>query len=143
MGSGMAEMQVGLSDERRYTVTDDITAAAVFVNNYPETVRMPAVWSTPDMIGKTEVVAAGMVAPCLGPGQMTVGARNEVSHRAATPTGLTVRVRATLTAIEGRKLTFAVEAYDPREKVGEGIHIRYIVDRERFESRVAEKGVSR
>jgi fluoroacetyl-CoA thioesterase len=135
----MAEMHVGLSDERQYTVTDDITAAAVFVHNYPETVRMPAVWSTPDMIGKMEVVAAGMIAPFLDGGQITVGARNEVSHLAATPTGMTVRVRATLTAVEGRKLTFAVEAFDPKEKVGEGIHIRYIVDRARFESRVAEK----
>jgi fluoroacetyl-CoA thioesterase len=135
----MAEMRVGLSDERQYTVTDAITAAAVFVHNYPEPVRMPAVWATPDMISKMEVVAAGMVAPYLAPGQITVGARNEVSHLAATPTGMTVRVRATLTGIEGRKLTFAVEAFDPKEKVGEGIHIRYVVDRERFESRLAEK----
>ncbi|MGD0947116.1 MAG: hypothetical protein ABSA52_06770 [Candidatus Binatia bacterium] len=43
---------------------------------------MPAVWSTPDMIGKMEVVAAAMVASCLGPEQITVGARNEVSHLA-------------------------------------------------------------
>src|SRR5512139_3010610 len=120
-GPSMPELQLGLSDERHYTITDEITAAAVFVHNYPEPIRMPAVWATPDMIGKTEVVAAGLVAPYLVPGQITVGARNEVSHLAATPTGVRVRVRATLTAIDGRKLTYAVEAFDPMEKVGEGI----------------------
>ncbi len=135
----MPELRVGLSDEREYTVTDDITAAAVVLHNYPETFRMPAVWATPDMIGKMESVAAGMIAPYLPPGQITVGARNDVSHLAATPTGVTVRVRATLTAIEGRKLTFAVEAFDPKEKVGEGTHIRYLVDRGRFEARLADK----
>ena len=54
---------------------------------------------------------------------------------------MTVRVRATLTAIEGRKLTFAVEAFDSKEKVGEGVHVRYVVDRQRFEGRLAEKRI--
>ncbi len=135
----MSELHVGMTDERQYTVTNDITAAAVFVQNHPEPIPMPAVWSTPDMIGKMEVVAAALVAPHLVPGQITVGARNEVSHLGATPTGAVVRVRATLSAVDGRKLTFAVEAFDPKEKVGEGVHIRYIVDRDRFESRLAAK----
>ena len=68
----MAELHLGLSDERQYTVTDDITAAAVVLHNYPESFRMPAVWATPDMIGKMESVAAGMVAPYLAPVQITV-----------------------------------------------------------------------
>ena len=135
----MAHLEVGLSDERRYLVTDEITAATLCARNHPQPMQMPEVWSTPDMIGKMEVVAAALVAPHLGAGQITVGARNEVSHLTATPTGVEVRVGATLTQIDGRKLVFAVEAFDHKEKVGEGIHIRYIVDRHKFQSRLVEK----
>lgn len=134
----MAELQAGIAQERRYTVTHEITAAAL-VEGDPAGVALPAVWSTPDMIAKMEVVSAALVAPHLAAGQMTVGSRNEVSHLAATPTGMEVRARSTLAAIDGRKLTFAVEAFDEKEKVGEGTHIRYIVDQAKFEQRLAEK----
>jgi fluoroacetyl-CoA thioesterase len=54
--------------------------------------------------------------------------------------GMTVRARATLTAIDGRRLVFDVSAWDPVERVGEGTHERFIVDRQRFEDRVRGKG---
>lgn len=129
----------GMTLERSYTVTYDLTAAALVEADGSETFALPAVWSTPDMIGKMEVVAAALVAPHLPDGQISVGARNEISHLAATPVGMTVRVRATLDTIDGRKLIFAVEAVDEVEKVGQGFHIRYVVDRARFESRLAVK----
>src|SRR5713101_4789341 len=135
----MAQLEIGMSREDRFSITRDLTAAAIFERDNPGTGPMPAVWSTPDMIAKMEVVAAALVAPCLSAGQITVGSRNDVTHLAATPIGMHVRVRATLTQVEGRKLTFAVEASDEREKVGEGIHVRYIVDRAKFESRLAQK----
>jgi fluoroacetyl-CoA thioesterase len=138
-GSEMAQLELGLSKEQRYTVTRDLTAAAVGERDGGETLDLPAVWSTPDMIAKMEVVSASVVAAHLDTGQMTVGARNEVSHLAATPIGMGVRVRSTLTQVEGRKLTFSVEAFDEKEKVGEGVHVRYIVDRSKFDRRLAEK----
>jgi len=134
----MAELQTGITLERTYTVTHGLTAAAL-VEGDPTGLTLPAVWSTPDMIAKMEVLSAALVVPHLAPGQITVGARNEVSHLAATPTGMTVRVRSTLSQVEGRKLTFAVEAFDEKEKVGEGVHVRYIVDRTKFDGRLAEK----
>ena len=135
----MAVLQAGISREQHYTVTPALTAAALFERDVPGSGTLPAVWSTPDMIGKMEVIAAALVVPHLEATQITVGARNEVSHLAATPIGMQVRVRATLAEVDGRKLTFAVEAFDAKEKVGEGLHIRYVVDRAKFESRVAEK----
>ena len=118
-----------------------MTAAAIFeAMPAPEVRDMPAVWSTPDMIAKMEVVCTALVAPLLPVGHITVGARNEVSHLGATPVGQTVRVTARLAAIDGRKLTFAVEACDEHDKVGEGIHVRFIVDRAKFMQRLAEKG---
>ena len=135
----MTDLRPGISLERTYTVTYDLTAAALVERDVTEALSLPAVWSTPDMIAKMEVVAAALVAPLLPEGQITVGARNEVSHLAATPTGMQVRVCATLAAIEGRKLVFAVEAFDERQKVGEGTHVRYLVDRAKFETRLAAK----
>lgn len=132
-------LEPGITLERRYEVTRDLTAEVLAGINDPGGVTLPAVWSTPDMIGKMEIAAAALVAPHLDAGQMTVGSRNEVSHLAATPVGFVVRVQVTLTAVEGRKLTFAVVAHDDKEKVGEGIHLRYVVDTGRFESRLAEK----
>ena len=52
---------------------------------------------------------------------------------------MTARARAELTAVEGRKLTFKVEAWDDAEKIGEGTHTRYIVDLERFNQRFEQK----
>ncbi len=134
----MAALQPGITQERTYTVTQATTAAAL-VEGDPTGLTLPAVWSTPDMIAKMEVVSAALVARCLAPEQMTVGARNEISHLAATPTGMTVRVRATLSSVDGRKLTFTVEAFDDKEKVGEGVHVRYIVERTKFDARLADK----
>jgi predicted thioesterase len=134
----MAELEAGTTMERTYSVTRALTAAALAEGD-PTGLTLPAVWSTPDMIARMEIVSAALVAPHLAPGQMTVGARNEVSHIAATPTGMTVRVRSTLNQVEGRKLTFAVEAFDEKEKVGDGVHIRYIVECAKFDSRLAEK----
>lgn len=135
----MAHLPLGQSLERRFRVTHDRTAAAIFERDGADQLQMPAVWSTPDMIAMMEAVAAVLVATHLDPGQITVGARNEVNHLAATPEGMEVRVRATLAEVEGRKLTFAVEAYDPKEKVGEGTHIRYVVDGAKFAQRLAAK----
>ncbi len=137
----MSDLQPGITREQAFTVTPAVTAAAVFESNpAPEVRDMPAVWSTPDMMAKMEVVCTALVAPLLPAGHITVGARNEVSHLGATPIGQAVRVRATLSAIDGRKLTFTVEAFDEKEKVGEGIHVRFIVDRAKFMKRLAEKG---
>ena len=135
----MNELQPGITREQTFTVAHPMTAAAIFASTPSEVRDMPAVWSTPDMIAKMEVVAAAAVVALLPEGQITVGSRNEVSHLGATPVGKTVRVRAILASVDGRKLTFQVEAYDEKEKVGEGVHVRYVVDRAKFLSRLAEK----
>jgi predicted thioesterase len=72
-----------------------------------------------------------------------VGVEVDVQHLSATPVGMRVRAQAELTAIEGRKLTFRVEAFDEVEKIGEGEHGRVIIDLERFKERVEAKAVTR
>jgi len=133
------EMKAGIAAERSYTVTPDTTAAALAEREASEGVTLPAVWSTPDMIARMEMVAASLAGAHLDAAHMTVGSRNEVSHFAPTPVGAQVRVHAELVAVEGRKLTFKVTAFDAREKVGEGLHVRYVVERAKFEQKLREK----
>ena len=76
------------------------------------------------------------VAPHLPEGSTTVGAMMNTSHVKPSPVGDTVKTTAVLTAVEGRKLTFSVKAEDSKGIIGEAVHVRYIVDREKFMSKL-------
>lgn len=97
------------------------------------------VFATPMMIALMEHAALNAVDLHLGEGFATVGLSLNVKHMAATPVGMKVTARAELLSIEGKKLTFKVEAFDEREKIGEGIHERYIIELSKFLERVAAK----
>jgi len=97
------------------------------------------VFSTPAMIGLMEGAAEKAVRPYLDEGETTVGTRVCVKHLAPTPLGMKVRAVATLESVEGRRLLFRVEAFDEVEKIGEGEHERFVVDRERFMNRARKK----
>lgn len=85
------------------------------------------VFSTPSMIALMERAGIEAVQKVLGEGHTTVGFEVNVKHFAATPKGKQVRVRAELTAIDGRKLSFSVEAHDEDKQVGAGTHRRAII----------------
>ena len=97
------------------------------------------VFGTPALVALLELAAVHAVANSLPPGSTSVGTLVDVRHLAATPMGMRVRAQATRPAVEGRRLTFAVEAYDEVEKVGEGTHTRVVVDAERFVQRTETK----
>lgn len=94
------------------------------------------VFATPAMVALMENAAMKAVAPHLPEGSTTVGAMMQTSHIKPSAAGETVTAEAVLQEVDGRKLTFRVTAYDAEGTIGEGIHIRYIVDRERFLSRL-------
>ena len=94
------------------------------------------VFATPAMVALMENAAMKAVAPHLPEGSTTVGAMMQTSHIKPSAPGETVTAEAVLQEVDGRKLTFRVTAYDSDGAIGEGIHIRYIVDRERFLSRL-------
>lgn len=123
----------GLKAEVRRKVTLDITARHLGSGNVD-------VLATPAMIALMEQAAVQAVDPLLPPGYKTVGVAVDVKHIAPTPVGLEVRAIAELLEVDGRKLLFKVEAYDEREKVGEGFHRRVIIDVEQFALRVSSKG---
>jgi len=86
-----------------------------------------------------ERAAVRAVDHLLPEGYRTVGVHVDVRHLAATPLGGTVRAIAELVEVEGRQLTFRVEAFDELEKVGEGFHRRAIINVARFKERVDAK----
>ena len=94
------------------------------------------VFATPALVALMENAAMNAVKPVLPEGSTTVGAMIQTSH--LKPSGLNEEVTATeeLTEIQRRKLTFKLNASDSKGLVGEGTHIRYIVDRERFLSKL-------
>ena len=78
------------------------------------------VFATPAMVALMENAAMNAVAPALPQGSTTVGAEMNTTHIKPSAIGVTVRATATLTAVDGRKLTFAVEAADEVGAIGKG-----------------------
>ena len=97
------------------------------------------VLATPDMVRLVEQTAIQAVQPLLKPGQATVGTRIDIAHLAGTPEGMTVTVAVELTAVDRRRLSFRFEVHDEVEKVGEGTHERFVIDREQRMPRLQAK----
>jgi predicted thioesterase len=91
-----------------------------------------AVLATPMMIALMESAALDVVQEHLPSGWTTVGTKVDVEHLRATPVGGIVTAEATLVKQEGRSLTFSVQAADGSGIIGQGLHRRFIVDREKF-----------
>jgi predicted thioesterase len=128
----MEEIVPGLAGQIEMVVREENTARHLGSGNV-------AVLATPEMIRLMERAAVAAVDHLLPDGYRTVGVAVDVRHLAATPVGMRVHAQAELTAVEGRKLAFRVEAFDEVEKIGEGVHRRVIIDVERFKERVEAK----
>jgi fluoroacetyl-CoA thioesterase len=96
---------------------------------------LPAVLSTPAMIGMMEIAAAESVLPELPPGAITVGTRIEVDHLKAVPEGATVRATSRLVKRQGRFLVFEVEARSGQHILGRGRVFRAVVEPQKFGQR--------
>jgi fluoroacetyl-CoA thioesterase len=101
---------------------------------------MPNVFATGFMVGLFEWACIRAIMPYLDyPQEQTVGIHVNFSHIAATPPGLTITVKGKLNKINGRKLSFSIEADDGVEKISEGTHDRFIINTEKFDRKVKEK----
>lgn len=119
------QLKVGMTGVKEQLVTDKNTAMAYGSGGV-------AVYATPAMIGLMENASLSAVDPYLPEGMATVGTRLDVKHLTATPTGMMVKATAELLEIEGKRLLFKIEAFDEKEKIGEGIHERYVIDLAKF-----------
>lgn len=113
-------LKAGIEGEAALTVKNSDTAAAVGSGDL-------AVFATPAMAALMEKTAMESIAPFLDEGATTVGTSLDIKHTAATPVGMTVRCKSTLTAVDGRRLCFALEVFDECGPVGGGTHERFIV----------------
>lgn len=91
-----------------------------------------AVFATPSMVALMEKAAMTAVAPFLEEGDTTVGGYIATSHIAPSPIGATIEAEATVTAVEGRKIEFDVEARCEGKLLGKGTHTRFVVNAEKF-----------
>jgi predicted thioesterase len=124
----------GHSAELSMTVTAELTA---------DRLGNPGVmvFATPCVVTLLENVSSAALRPSLPPGGGSVGTMIEMKHLAATPVGMTVRAKATVLETDGKRVLFAVEAWDEVEKIAEGRHERFIVGNlERFLARAMTKG---
>lgn len=94
------------------------------------------VFATPAMVALMEHAAMVAVAEALPEGSTTVGSEMNCTHIKPSKLGAAITATAVLTAVEGRKLTFTVGAADEQGIIGEGTHVRFVVDRERFLARL-------
>ena len=90
------------------------------------------VYATPCMVALMEGAACEAIAECLSEDQTTVGIELNIQHTAATPVGMDVRAEATVTAVEGKVITFELHAFDEAGEIGCGTHKRCIVNSQRF-----------
>lgn len=122
----------GIRGEASTVVDDSQTAAAIGSGAV-------ASFSTPSMVALMESAAINAITPYLDEGESSVGSEIAVRHLAATPLGFRVRVEAEVTAVDGKRISFALSAFDNQEKIGEGTHERYVIDMARFMERVRRK----
>lgn len=125
-------IEVGMKGRQETVVCESNTAAAVGSGLVP-------VFATPFMIALMEGAAANTVLPCLNADEGTVGTHLNVSHSAATPIGMKVWAEATVTAVDGKKISFDVVAFDESGEIGRGTHERFIIKPEKFLQKVQAK----
>lgn len=125
----MDGLTAGLSASSTTVVDAGNTASVMGSGDLP-------VFATPAMVALMENAAMKAVAERLPDGQTTVGAAMHVSHSKPSGLGTAITATAVLSEVDGRKLVFRVEARDAAGIIGEGEHVRYVVDRERFLSKI-------
>jgi fluoroacetyl-CoA thioesterase len=132
-------LKIGIKYTHQCTVSQNKTVPALYPES-PEFTAMPEVFATGFMVGFLEWACILAVNPHLDwPQEQTVGTHINVSHQAATPHGLKVTANVELIAMEGRKLTFNVEAHDEVELISSGTHERFIINREKFDAKLDAK----
>ena len=126
------EITPGLSGSVEITVGDAHTAPSIGSGK----VRVLA---TPVMINLIEAAALKAIEHLLQPGYQSLGTHLDVHHVAATPVGMKARATAVVTKVDGRTVTFKVEARDEKDLIGHGTHERVVVNVAKFDARVQQK----
>ena len=132
-------LKPGIESEFTFRIPGSKTVPAL----YPESAEfqaMPEVFATGYLVGFLEWACIKAVNPHLNwPQEQTVGTHIDVSHIAATPVGFDVTAKVKLIEVDGRKLVFEVEAHDGVDVISKGTHERYVINKDKFNTKMKEK----
>ena len=128
----MNDIPIGTRGEQKFLVTTEVAINFLGMDG-------ARVLSTPHMIGYMEMTCRNSVLSLLDAGYDTVGTHVNIAHLAAAPMGMAVTFQAEVTAVMDRRIQFCVEAWDEKEKIGEGTHERAIINIAKFATRLAQK----
>ncbi|MES2934203.1 MAG: thioesterase family protein [Pseudomonadota bacterium] len=133
------ELKPGLTFEWQYTVPVRATVPQLYQDT--DFCRdMPEVLATGYMVGLMELACIHGIMPYVDwPREQSVGTMVNFVHLAATPPGMQLTIKGELLLVQGRRLTFKVEAWDPQDKICEGTHERCIITPDKFNQKLAEK----
>jgi fluoroacetyl-CoA thioesterase len=135
-------LKPGIKYEHKFVIPTSKTVPALYPES-AEFVVMPEVFATGYLVGLLEWACIMAVKPHLDwPLEQSVGTHINVSHEAATPPGLEVTTQVELIEVEGRRLTFIVEAHDGKDLISKGTHERFVIIKEKFDAKLASKKAS-
>ncbi len=126
------EIPVGAKGAKQIVVGEEHTAPTIGSGKVH-------VLATPVMINLIEAAALAAIEHLLPPGYQSLGTLLNVRHIAATPVGMKAKATAEVTKVEGRTVSFKVEAHDEKDLIGEGTHERVVVNVAKFDERVQKK----
>ena len=126
------DIQPGIAEEETFAASEEQSARIVGSGSLP-------VLATPVLITTLEKISHRLLEERLPQGTSSVGISVDVQHLAPTPIGMRVRVRSQVHQVDGRRVTFSVQAWDSQELIFSGLHTRAIIDTKRFLKRVQEK----
>jgi predicted thioesterase len=128
----LSKLRSGLKGSAEIVVSDAHTAPRIGSGRV-------AVLATPVMINVMEAASLDAIESLLPAGYQSLGTHLDVKHYAATPVGMRLRATAEVIKVDGRNVELRVEAFDEKERVGDGTHIRVVVNVARFDERVQKK----
>ncbi len=132
-------LKPGLSYEHNYIVPDSKMVPALYPES-PEFVVMPEVFATGFLVGLLEWACIKAIKPHLDwPQEQSLGTQINVSHEAATPSGLEIKVSVKLIEVDRRRLVFSVEAHDGLDLISRGTHERFVINKDKFDLKMVQK----
>ena len=133
------DLTPGVRFEWTYLVPARATVPQLY-HDTPFCLDMPDVLATGYMVGMMELACVHGMMPFMDwPREQSVGTMVRFDHFAPTPPGMTLRIEGEVTAVEGRRVRFHVQAWDDAERICEGTHERMVIDPQRFAAKVAQK----
>ena len=131
-------LRPGLQHTETILITDRLVVPEM-ADRFPDFAPMPRVLATAYLVGFMEWTCVRALADHLLEGEASLGTLVEISHIAATPTGMKATAAVELIEVKGRRLRFRVACRDERDEIGAGFHERVVIDQGRFLSKLAEK----